>query len=57
MNLVPLAIAEVERRRGFEDGGDRTAAVVHREGDGALNHLKDQVVSPALGKAFKSCPF
>ncbi len=48
MNLVPLSVAEVEGGRRLEDGGDGSAAVVDGERDGAVHHLKDQVVPTAL---------
>ena len=48
MDLVPLAVAKPELIVRLEDGHDGSPAVVHRECHGAVHHLEDHEVLPAL---------
>ena len=48
MNFMPVSVAKLEGGVGLEEGGDGAAAVVHCEGHGAVDHLKDEVVPAAL---------
>ena len=48
MDLVPLAVAKPELVVGLEDGHDGSPAVVHGERHGAVHHLEDHEILPAL---------
>ncbi len=48
MNRVPVAVAELERRRRLEYGRDGTSTVVHREGHRTVDQLKDEIIASSL---------
>ncbi len=49
VNIVPFSVAELEGGLWrLEHGRDGPPAVVHREGQGAVEHLQDEVVPAAL---------
>lgn len=48
MDLMPLAVAKLECIIWFEDGCDRSSAIVHGELDRAVHHLENEVISPSF---------
>lgn len=46
--FMPLSITELECVARLEDGRDGAAPVIHCESHGPLDHLQDQIISPAL---------
>ena len=48
MDLMPLAVTELELVVGSEGGHDGAATIVHLELDGAVHHVEEQVVTAAL---------
>ena len=52
VNLVPVTVAELELILRFEERGDGTPPVVHRELNGSLYHLNTRVFKyRALGSS------
>jgi hypothetical protein len=48
MNFVPVPIAKLEFGFRFEDGCNRTTAIVNSKCHGSINHLKNKVVPSTL---------
>ena len=48
MNFVPVPIAKLEFSFRFENGCNRTTAIVNSKRHGSINHLKNKVVPSTL---------